>query len=299
MPRNLIFLLSRRCSLGCPDCNIHPELDDGAIMSPETLEENIGPKARNQIGGGIIWTGGEPFETPEILLQGLRLAASRGFQSEILTGAHWTIGIDSILRALEPFRDSMNLRVSVDGAHLSRIGPDRVLELCTRIMERKFRVSFTIRSHDPFSGPELTGLLQQLTRLVQRLDPKRAAAPHLWHQIPHMKAPAPLQKIRHEPLLKPSASRRCRLALVDRVIAWDGLSYACCGLFLFRDNSGLSLSHKSNRAVFEELRRIGPAGVARRLGLRLPDSFPDDGSSPCTLCQILWKNHSALLQSSF
>jgi len=283
--------------LRCPECNVHPELDNGELLSDSSLEKNITPISRKQIKGGIIWTGGEPFETPDLLLHGLHLASSYGFFSEILTGGLWHRNADSMLKSLVPYRDFINIRISLDGPHLAMIGSEPILNLCTEIMKRGFRLSFTVRTGDPYSSPELAALKNDLAVLQGRLTPERIPTAHLWHQIPHMTAPAESPSSPKDSSGGISPSRKCRLAGKDRVIAWDGHLYACCGLFLFPDNYRLSLDFGSNREIFEQLRLLGPKEIARRLKIPLPNCSESSESTPCPLCQYLWKHHSTRLRT--
>lgn len=287
--RNLIFLLTRSCTLSCPECNIKPQLDDGASISPAFLERWISPSNRQRIRAGIIWSGGEPLLKLDSLVYGLHLARENGFRSEILTGGAWPLDADTILNSLAKFRSELNLRLSIDGPHFNQIGPTRIKELCTAILEGGFKLGFTYRQPDPFAPVGLQELKIELLEIFRRHAPEQLSAAHFIHHLPHM--PDEDCRICPPGPPAPAGPPKCKLAEKDLVLAWDERRYACCGLFVSADNRALSLDTEPNQRIFALLRQQGPLALAERLKIALPVNLCADSASPCTLCRYLWKNH--------
>ena len=292
--RNLILLLSRRCRLHCPECNIQPELDNGQVLTPDTLKKIITCATRQTVRGGIIWTGGEPFDSADELFFGLQLAQDQGFFSEILTSGSWHTQADAILNRLSPFRNRLNIRLSLDGAHQLQLDWNCQKNLIERILEGGFTLNFTLRSNDPYTIVDPMIMQNEIEEIFRRIAPGQSPSSHLFHTMPHMTPPREGQ-IRSVFEKSPQPQYRCRLALKDLVIAWDGLRYACCGLFMEKDNKRYSLEHEDNRTVFRLLRRIGPLALARKMGMALPDQETLYTHGPCPLCRFLWKEEYARL----
>jgi len=294
--RNLIILLTRRCPLRCPDCNIHPELGSAETIEKKQLTAFFSAITKKIIHGGVIWTGGEPFSALPELLFGLKLAQTHQMMSEILTSGSWYPDADQFLELLGPFKTGLNIRLSIDGAHLSQIKWQDIEVLCFTILKKGFKLSFTLRANDPYRLNPGGDLKKKLLDILARFDPTLIATPHLFHIIPHMPVASNLlvSTIAQTVQVKPPV---CKLAQKDLVIGWDGRPYACCGLFLFDDNRSCSLDLPVNRLIFDQLRHIGPHRLAQQVGIPLPNLSKAPLNTPCYLCQYLWKNHIDQLQS--
>lgn len=300
--RNLIILLTRTCPLSCPECNIHPQTTKtGHTLNPKILKTLITPALRQQVKGGVIWSGGEPFCALPELVSGLEAASAAGFHSEILTAGTWLSEIDTILPRLNPFKERINLRISLDGPHLRQMCQNDLLQLIERTIQAGIKLGFTLRSQDPYLTPELEQQRQAVFDRIQVLYPDFFARPHVIHLMPHIPQPLPQAGGAMGPLEK-TLYKPCKLAEKDRVIAWDGYRYACCGLFFPGENQGHALGpavpaygdaadpERSTEILFAWLRKVGPLQLARHLGLSLPDlslaSLP-----VCSQCRFLFHHH--------
>jgi hypothetical protein len=300
--RNLIVLLTRTCPLRCQDCNIHPDGPDGPTLSPKILETLFTPSLRQRVKGGVIWSGGEPLSAfPELCL-GLDLAHRLGFHGEILTAGAWLKDSETILEALQPYRTRLNLRISLDGPHLRQVPLEDLLRLVELILGSGLKLGFTLRPADPHLTAELDEHRQAVFDRVRALDPDFFRRPHAIHQLPHM-PDLPYEASSASGWAPGSGHDAvCSLAEKDRVVAWDGHVYACCGLFFPGDNRGHSLGsitasdaplepvHPGNPLLYALLRSLGPARLARSLGLPLPPGQP--AATPvCSLCRHLIRHH--------
>lgn len=116
--RGLHLLLTYQCTMECDHCFVWSSPEARGTMSLANIREIL--RQAEDLGGieWIYFEGGEPFLFYARLLEGVRLAARKGFRVGLVTNAYWGTGVEEARRALRPFRRLVSdLSVSSDLYH--------------------------------------------------------------------------------------------------------------------------------------------------------------------------------------
>jgi MoaA/NifB/PqqE/SkfB family radical SAM enzyme len=98
----LHLLLTYQCNYECDHCFVWGGPGQSGTMTLADIREII---AQAEQAGGVEWIyfeGGEPFLYFPVLLEGVRLAASRGFKVGIVSNGYWATSKDDALACLRP-----------------------------------------------------------------------------------------------------------------------------------------------------------------------------------------------------
>jgi len=266
----VIIFLNRRCTVGCASCNAGAGSGNRGELSKEWLSGFFGKlKAGGlKFPGYIVWTGGEPFLSIDVLQWGVSLASGMGFHSEILTGGNWFAGHPGWLELVAA--GNVSLRISLDAEHQETVPISCVIALTRKALELQLEVNYTLR--------EIPGREGAVKRYIDEIE---NALPEFYrgnkgrsrwlHYMPHI----PISKSASRSGFSGAVSfKPCKLVFRDLVIGNDGLVYPCCGLF--------SLPFYQKLAIGDPLKESWEELTVRQRELPLFQALKKNG--PCHLC---------------
>lgn len=300
--RNLIIFLNDRCDVGCPSCNVAARLDNKGELTCEWLTIFFEKLAQIPFSGYIIWTGGEPFLSPDSLMKGIRLAAEKEYNSEVLTSGSWFEAYPEFLVKLKQ-AGNFSLRISLDAEHQQRIPVTKIISLVRSALDLKIELNFTIR--------EIPGTRQEIRHYLAEIEAKSGfritdqANSRRIHTIPHIPVTAEesYNKI-FGSTGKNNWQARCQQGFKDIVIFKDGLLYPCCGLFGLKNSQQYALgdilteqwqdlaADLFSKPLLKILYREGPFQLCRKLNLDPAAWRWPQFNNPCALCRALFSLRS-------
>lgn len=306
---NVIFFLNRRCTVGCASCNAGAVAAGGKELSPSWLEAFFQRLPDHLFSGYIIWTGGEPFLSPEALQAGIALASRRGFRSEILTSGVWFTERPGLLDNLKSAGD-FTLRISLDAEHQQRVPLPHIIALIKKGLDLHIEVNFTLREI-PGKKNTAAGFQETIQKELPEFYRRNHHRSRWLHRLPHM----PIAPEKDSDGAVPNHSHggkwrgRCRLGFTDVVIGEDGLLYPCCGLFGASGHEKLAIgdpltetwetleNRQQEAPLFKLLKEKGPYGVCREMNLT-PETWPwPPYQSACDICLAMFYSMPSLTAS--
>jgi len=114
----LHLLLTYQCNFECDHCFVWGGPHQYGTMTLELIAEIL--RQAKDVGSieWIYFEGGEPFLYYPVLLRGVGMAASEGFQVGIVSNAYWATGAEDALACLKPFAGLVqDLSISSDAYH--------------------------------------------------------------------------------------------------------------------------------------------------------------------------------------
>jgi MoaA/NifB/PqqE/SkfB family radical SAM enzyme len=101
-PRVLGILLTSKCNIACRHCCNHSHPTETRTLDLAALERLIDEATAIASITDIGFSGGEPLIKPDVLLPGIKYAASRGYQVSVTTNGFWgrSTGAPSMLQKL-------------------------------------------------------------------------------------------------------------------------------------------------------------------------------------------------------
>lgn len=299
--RNLILFLNRRCTVGCASCNANAAPDNTGELTPQWLESFFHQIQGLDFSGFIIWTGGEPFLSFQALQKGISLASQKEFHSEILTAGAWFQQAPKQLESLAAAGD-FSLRISLDAEHQDNVPMSVVTSLIKKALDLHIEVNFTLRKIPGRENPEKDFLAQIKEQLPDFYRENHARSRWL-HYLPHMPiSPDPGCIPSHNAAGpgKQKWKQTCKMGFKDLVIGEDGLVYPCCGLFGIPAHEQMAVGNPLNESwenletrqhdhpLFQTLKKKGPYGICKELGLA-PETWNWPAyETPCHLCLALF-----------
>ncbi len=292
--------MNRRCTVGCPSCNVLAEADRSLELSSDWLADFFGRVGDLDFAGYVTWTGGEPFLSFDSLKSGLLEACDKGFRSEILTSGIWFRDEPGLLEEIAGI-EGVSLRVSVDAEHQRSVAVGELIRLIARADELNLEVNLTLREipEDPLAVKRTMAAIEDaLPEFVE----KNRGQSRFCHRIPHMPVrdprlpspPSPGETSTGKKWKKP-----CTLAFRDLVIGEDGIVYPCCGVIGLEARSRFALGDplrlswkellrlRDEHPLLKDLRREGPFQIAIDNGLE-PQQWHLPFKTPCHLCLVLF-----------
>jgi len=243
----------------------------------------------------VVWTGGEPFENIESLKRGLKMAAEKGWSSEILTAGYWFRKRPGLLKTLLKNGD-FSLRISIDREHLKYTLADTILSLAGECIDLDIPLNFTVRSiPGDSSGRELRNWMGE--RFPEYTE-ERKKDPRWIHRIPHVPVgsndPYPPDGSPAAPLTG------CAMVFRDLVAGWDGNFYPCCGLFSLPGFERYAVGGtgkpdiRRGRAeeLFSRIQKKGPGVIREIFGSSGPEMENIDYRNNCHACLDLLRNYA-------
>ena len=271
----LHLLLTYQCNYECDHCFVWGGPQHSGTMRLETIRRILEQADDLQTIEWVYFEGGEPFLFYPILLAGVRLAADCGYRVGIVTNGYWATGNEDAHEWLRPFAGLLgDLSVSSDDYH----GDERIAvtarAACARRAAERLEIPagvITIGQPEasettPVSGqlPEGESGVMYRGRAAEKLVPR--ARPQPWERF----AECPWENLRDP--------GRVHIDPFGNVHVCQGLSI---GNLNRRALSEMCRTYDPDaHPVIGALLEGGPAGLARRYGLRHRESYAD----ACHLC---------------
>lgn len=130
---SLLVSVTERCHVGCAHCGFigavrerEPEPNDMAEWVRQACEYGI-PK--------IIFTGGEPFERLDCLIEGVKMAEKCGTPAAVFTSSYWAKTLQETRETLSRLTGLKHLYLSSDVFHQKRVPYDYVHHVIHTAME--------------------------------------------------------------------------------------------------------------------------------------------------------------------
>ena len=304
--RSVIVFLHRNCTVGCDHCSARavPDLSGGWHETQlkclfKRLSDLHAPPY-------IVWTGGEPFLTPDLLRAAVITAGESGFHSEILTSGG-ILPPDFILDAIGSVPGT-RLRISVDALHARHIPLECIARLAAAAEKSGMKVCFTLR--DIPGLPPAADLLSRVGELIPGLFSRQRDSRFI-HSIPHVPIQDPPSPGVPADPESPAPELPCRNGFQDLVVGEDRSLYPCCGAVSFADRDLLRLGYTRVRTgkdppyslvvppLAELLQSRGPSGLAQALD-RHPHSICSPPiEHPCRLCYALFRDCGNEIRNRF
>ncbi|NNF98393.1 MAG: 4Fe-4S cluster-binding domain-containing protein [Desulfobacteraceae bacterium] len=105
MLNGIHFLLTYTCLFECDHCFLYSGPRADGVFTREHMENILADAAGMNGIEWIFFEGGEPFLYHPLLMDGIQSAASKGFQTGIVTNAYWATSEDDAALWLKPLRD--------------------------------------------------------------------------------------------------------------------------------------------------------------------------------------------------
>ena len=116
----LHLLLTYQCTLQCDHCFVWGSPWQTGTMTQDHIARILAQAQEVDTIKGIYFEGGEPFLYYATLLEGVRQAARRGFETGIVSNAYWATSVEDAELCLRPFAELLQgLTVSSDLYHWS------------------------------------------------------------------------------------------------------------------------------------------------------------------------------------
>ena len=129
--RTLSVMLTYQCTAACKHCGSYSNPKQGGQLDPEhmVLAINQAIDAGYEV---VVFTGGEPTLVKETLLQGIRLASSRGARTRLVTNGWWAKDEDAADRQVADLIDAglVEINFSTGDEHVRFVPLDNILWAC-------------------------------------------------------------------------------------------------------------------------------------------------------------------------
>jgi hypothetical protein len=99
------FLLTYRCNLECEHCFVYSSPQAKGTFTLAQVTEVLDEARRLSSVRWIYFEGGEPFLFYPLMLEGIRLARERGFQTGVVTNAYWATTVEDAELWLRPLAE--------------------------------------------------------------------------------------------------------------------------------------------------------------------------------------------------
>ncbi|MBN1355403.1 hypothetical protein JXA40_03925 [bacterium] len=301
---SMIFFLNRRCSVGCATCNAGCSPDNREILAAGWIGDFFSRGYPAITKPFSVWTGGEPFLSPNALTAGLQLCRKHNIHAEILTSGAWHRNRPDLL-AWCAHAGPFTLRISLDAEHQQHVPLDDIEILIDHALALNIPVCFTLRDIPGHQGMTPEEFLDHLREQFPDWTAANIGNSRWIHRIPTIRTklhPGSIprtstRKNRPDPNPEP-----CRLGFRDLVIGPDGLIYPCCGLFAIPGHRALALGDPLRSGgiirtgtgnlspILHKLKTKGPAYLLAQIDPESTRSGYLTENSQCTLCQILLRH---------
>jgi len=302
---NIILFLNRRCTVGCASCNAGATTGNTAELTSQWLETFFNKLHDLEFSGYIVWTGGEPFLSFQALQKGISLASQNKYHSEILTSGAWFQQAPEQLESLAAVGD-FSLRISLDAEHHDSVPLPIIISLIKKSLSLGIEVNFTLRQIPGRENP-VEDFLDQIKEQLPDFYRQNHTRSRWLHYLPHMPiSPGPGGCLPTHSAAAPGKQKwqqTCKMGFKDLVIGEDGLVYPCCGLFGIPGHEQMAMGdplneswenleiRQRNHPLFQVLKRKGPYGICKELGLSSETWDWPAYETPCHLCLALFHQH--------
>lgn len=186
----LHLLLTYQCTFECDHCFVWGSPFQSGTMTLADINSILEQAQDIATLNSIYFEGGEPFLYYPLLVKGVQLAASMGYQVGIVSNAYWANSVADALAWLEPFQGLVDdLSVSSDLYHYSEAISRQVQNAQTAA--RQLDIPIGLISVAQPEGVEAAGQVGQLPegesgvmhrgRAYEVLAPRASKSP--WHRF--------------------------------------------------------------------------------------------------------------------
>ncbi len=112
----LHILLTFQCTFECDHCFVWGSPWQTGTLSLDQIR-NILEQCKEAGVASVYFEGGEPFLYYAILVRGVELASSMGFQTGVVTNGYWATSLEDAVEWLRPLKMVEDLSVSSDLYH--------------------------------------------------------------------------------------------------------------------------------------------------------------------------------------
>jgi hypothetical protein len=116
---SLLVCITEACRVGCAHCGLIGSAREREIDAAE-LRDWVQQACSYGIPS-IIFTGGEPFDRPELLRQGVLTASRASVPSAVFTSSVWATSVETAVATLRPLEGLHHLYLSSDAYHQQRV----------------------------------------------------------------------------------------------------------------------------------------------------------------------------------
>ncbi len=113
------FLLTYKCSLECDHCFVYSSPESEGTFTLSQLSKVFDELSKLDTINFVYFEGGEPFLFYPLMLEGIRMAAERGFKTGVVTNSYWATAVEDAEIWLRPIAELgiSDLSVSDDAFH--------------------------------------------------------------------------------------------------------------------------------------------------------------------------------------
>lgn len=294
---NIIIFINNICSVGCATCNVSAKSSNKGVFPLEKIRILLNDVKKYGASKYLVWTGGEPFFTFDILSKGLKAASDLDLYSEVLTSGVWFKSNPEFLGELKNIAN-ISLRISLDHEHNIKVSHDSILELTGELIRYGIDLNFTVRKI-PGSDYDSGKLFKKIKNNFPEYYFRKKDDPRWIHNIPHI----PIKK--NDPYILRaenigSEMGGCNFVYRDLVASWDCNIYPCCGLFsvknfqrmsLMRINKGFLKDIESKIEkdwIFGVIGSLGPLKLMDNAGITKKTGSDLRNMNMCYICNSLF-----------
>jgi hypothetical protein len=106
MLKGIHFLLTYACNYECDHCFLYCGPHARGTFTLAQIREVLGEAEKLGTVTEVYYEGGEPFLYYPLLIEGLRLARERGFDTGVVTNCYWATAVEDAELWLGPLRDA-------------------------------------------------------------------------------------------------------------------------------------------------------------------------------------------------
>jgi hypothetical protein len=106
MLKGIHFLLTYACNYECDHCFLYCGPHARGTFTLAQIREVMGEAEKLGTVTEVYYEGGEPFLYYPLLIEGLRLARERGFDTGVVTNCYWATAVEDAELWLGPLRDA-------------------------------------------------------------------------------------------------------------------------------------------------------------------------------------------------
>jgi hypothetical protein len=269
------ILLTLKCTNECEHCFLHCGPSREATFTIAQLQNLISQIEDLGTVNIVYFEGGEPFLFYPLLVEGLRMVRTSGFDAGIVTNGYWATSVEDGLHWLRPIRDLgiMDFSVSDDDFH-RRDQHDRKAEFAYRAAQQLNIPTDTLCIEPPSVHDHAAGGRHGKPVVGGSVLFKGRAAEKLTSGLPKRSC-AEFTMCPHEDLVNPE---RVHVDAYGNVHLCQGLSI---GNIWEKPLADLFRGYDTKvHPIVSPLARGGPRMLAAEYGLAMPDGYVDE----CHMC---------------
>jgi hypothetical protein len=273
------ILLTLKCINECEHCFLHCGPSREATFTIEQLRMLVEQTKKLGTVNTVYFEGGEPFLFYPLLLEGLRMVRTAGFDTGIVTNGYWATSVEDGMSWLKPIHDLGIADFSVSDDEFHHLDKDdRKPEFAREAAQRLGIPTATICIESP-TGSENANGRRGKPVIGGAMLFKGRAAEKLTAGLP-LRHSKELTTCPHEDLLSPE---RVHIDAYGNVHLCQGLTM---GNVWEKPLAGLIHDYDAQKhPVAGPLVRGGPIRLAREHGLEISDGYVDE----CHFCYTVRK----------